>query len=290
MDVGMHKVDVNIKPPEFVISSGYDPIKREETDNEDMYNDINTSNVQQSINVLSVKVKEEDDISTDDERSPEYVSSSSRYDPIKSEETDDEETGRNISISNEQHLPIKEESNDNSTDDGECISSERRQRMSPRLLTKHTAQPNVSNQDVSIQSTKKKRRYSGKLKREVEESSGSVQKAARVECSVEGCTRKAAGNGRCRAKHGGQYVKTCSYDGCTKAVKNGGVCHRHGAIARKRTCTHDGCKDFYGCVYIDCNRRIDDLSLPYLYRTNCYTTDSTPGVVGLGGVRRDNSV
>jgi len=40
-----------------------------------------------------VKVKEEDDISTDDEQySPEYVvSSSSIYDAVKSEETDNEE-------------------------------------------------------------------------------------------------------------------------------------------------------------------------------------------------------
>jgi len=68
MDVGTHKVDVNIKP-EFVISTGYDPIKSEETDDEEESDqDINTSNVQQSINIKqeAVKVKEEEDICTND--------------------------------------------------------------------------------------------------------------------------------------------------------------------------------------------------------------------------------
>ena len=62
--------------------------------------------------------------------------------------------------------------------------------------------------------------------REVEESCGSVQKTARIECSIEGCNRKAAGNGRCKSKHGGRDY--CSYEGCTKQARKGGVCVKHG--------------------------------------------------------------
>ena len=93
MDVDERKVEANIKP-EYIVSSSsvYDPIKSEETDDEDMHN-TNTST--QSINIKEegdVKVKAEEDISTDDEQSPEYVvSSSSGYNQVKSEEETDEE-------------------------------------------------------------------------------------------------------------------------------------------------------------------------------------------------------
>jgi len=94
MDVEERKVKANMKP-ECVVSSSsvYDSVKSEETDDEDMCNNTNTSN-SQSINIKEendiVKIKEEDEVSTDDERSPEYVISSSVYNPVKSEETDDE--------------------------------------------------------------------------------------------------------------------------------------------------------------------------------------------------------
>jgi len=106
--VGTHGTDIK---PECVVSSVYDPIKSEDTDDEDMYQATNRANVQQPINIkikeeYKVKVKEGDDGSTDDERSPEYViSSSSGYHPIKSEETDDEDTDKSNSHEN---INIKE--------------------------------------------------------------------------------------------------------------------------------------------------------------------------------------
>ena len=96
--------------PECVISSSvYDPIKsEEETDDEDICKDTSSSHENINIKEEAVKaeVKTEDDISTDDEQySPEYVSSSLGYDPIKSEETDNEELGEDTNnISNEQHI------------------------------------------------------------------------------------------------------------------------------------------------------------------------------------------
>ena len=100
MAVGKRESDNNIKP-ESVISSEYDPVKSEETDDEDMCNET-TDRSSSHENLLPINIKEEavkvevkaedDDIITDDERSPEYVvSSSSGYDPVKSEETDDED-------------------------------------------------------------------------------------------------------------------------------------------------------------------------------------------------------
>jgi len=108
--VGKREIDVNIKP-ECIVSSGCDLKNEEETDDEDMCNNANKKSNSHENHLLPIKavkaeVKEEDDdISTDDEQfSPDYVISSSGYDPaVKSEETDNEDT------SNEQHLPIKEE-------------------------------------------------------------------------------------------------------------------------------------------------------------------------------------
>ena len=56
-------------------------------------------------------------------------------------------------------------------------------------------------------------------------------------CSVEGCNRKAAKSGTCKAKHKGYNL--CSYEGCTNKVVKGGVCYGHGAPLK--TCSHDGC-------------------------------------------------
>ena len=41
-------------------------------------------------------------------------------------------------------------------------------------------------------------------------------------CSIEGCSRKAADNGKCKREHGGWDY--CSHEGCTNAVVKGGVC------------------------------------------------------------------
>jgi len=151
------------------------------------------------------------------------------YDPVKSEETDNEDTN-NIS-NNEQHLPIKEEydevkNEDISMDDNDNSEKKEvglRTRKSPRLLANHhTTQP---------------RRYRGKRKREAEEINGTIQKTARVECSVEGFTGKAADSGTCSTKHRG--YKHCSQDGCTNQVQNRGVCVKHGA--KVEICSHDGC-------------------------------------------------
>ena len=232
------QVDNNIEP-ECVVSSGYDPVKsEEETDDEDMYNATNRSSSHENhllpINikeeVIKVEVKTEDEASTDDARSPEYVVSSSGYDPVKSEETDNEEElgTEDTNTSNQQHLPIKVKSEvkteDVSTDD-ECGGEEKepvRPRTSTRSLANSTTQPK------------------GKRKREeVGESNESVKKVARIECSVEGCARKAAGNGRCRREHGG--FDLCSQEGCTKKVQKGGVCVRHGAVVKSKTCAQEGC-------------------------------------------------
>ena len=229
-------VEAKMKPES--ISSGYDPVKSEETDDEDCKDIDNTSNSYENINIkeeaVKVEVKTEDDASTDDERSPEFVSSG--YNPaVKSEETDDEDTDdEDTKTSNEHHLPIKVKSEakteDESTDDE--YGSE----------TKEPVKQAVSTQESNIQHTsKKKRRHSGKRKRELEKSNNSndesVKKIARIECSVEGCTGKAAGNGRCRRKHNGYDL--CSHDGCTNQVKSRGVCARHGA--KVKTCSHNGC-------------------------------------------------
>jgi len=106
------KADISIKP-ESVISSGYDPIKSEETDEEDICKDNTSSSHENHLlptnvkeEAIKVEVKTEDEASTDDdERSPEYVSSS-RYDPVKSEETDNEELDEDTNTSNEQHLKL----------------------------------------------------------------------------------------------------------------------------------------------------------------------------------------
>ena len=91
---------MDIIKPEFLISSGYDPVKNEETDDEDMCKDTNTSNSQNHllpINIKeegNVKVKAEDgEVSTDDEYTPEsLVLWLIGYDPVKNEETDNEDT------------------------------------------------------------------------------------------------------------------------------------------------------------------------------------------------------
>ena len=103
------EADDNIKL-ECAVSSGYNPIKSEETDDEDMCKDANTSNSHENhllhINIkqeVKTEVKTEDEASTDDERCPECVVSSGYY-PVKSEETDDEDTN---STSNE-NINIKD--------------------------------------------------------------------------------------------------------------------------------------------------------------------------------------
>ena len=228
--------------PECVVSSGCgDPIKNEEeTNDEDMHKatDTDTSSSHENhllpINIkeeaVKVEIKTEDDISTDDERSPEYVASSSAFDPVKSEETDNEELDEDTNTSSEQpikekgEINVKAEEDEVITDDG--YSSEMKQ-----LVTTRRKSSRLSN------STSQPRRYRDKRKREGEEINGTVQKTARRECSVEGCTRKAAGNGRCGAEHGGKNL--CSQKGCTKYAKKGGVCLKHGA--KVKTCNHKGC-------------------------------------------------
>jgi len=229
------QADINIKP-ECVVSSGCVPVKSEETDDEDMHKaaDMSSSleNHSLPINIkqeaVKAEVKAEDEASTDDERSPEYVVSSSGYDPVKSEETDDDEQGEDTNTSNEQHLPIKVKTevkteDDVSTDDE--YSSEMNEQAKP------LAQPPNG----------KKRKAS---KEQLEESNGSVLKAARRTCSVEGCNRKAADTGTCMREHGGYNL--CGHDGCTKAAQKGGVCIRHGheAAVTIKACRHEGCKNY----------------------------------------------
>jgi len=221
---------------ECIISSGYDPIKSEETDDEDCKDIDDTSNSHKNISIkeeaVKVEVKTEDDASTDDKRSPEYfVSSSSGYDPVKSEETDDEDTCTDTDKSNSHEnlhstanvkaeLKTKDEASTDDECSGEIEEVESRRKSSRR--------------SVDIQRTKK--RHCSKRKREVD---GSVKKTARIECSVEGCSRKAAGNGRCKAEHKGYNL--CIREGCTKKRVKGGVCIKHGASWAKKICSHDGC-------------------------------------------------
>ena len=265
MDGGEHKVKANMKPECIVSSSsGYHPIKSEETDDEDMHKDTNTSNSHENINMkeeaVKVEVKEKEDISTDDERSPEYViSSSSGYDLVKSEETDDEELGEDNNISNEKEdIKVKAEAktkNDLRTDDNDSEKEEAgKRRKSPRLLTISATQSNAFVQEsIDIQRTTKKRRYIGKRKRKegkVIESNGSVDKAARIECSVEGCTGKAADSGTCGAKHGG--YKYCSQEDCTSRVWKGGVCRSHKEFAIDKKAAR------IECSVEECNRKAAD--------------------------------
>ena len=159
-DVDKRKVKFNMEP-EYVVSSSsvYDPVKSEETDDEEeSRKDIDTSKKSININVKEeAKVKtEDDDVSTDDEHSPEYVisSSSSAYDPVKGEETDDEELGtEDTNTSNElQHLHFKVKAevkteDDVSTDD-DGYGSEKKERLNPtyhsQLLCGYTPQQNKS--------------------------------------------------------------------------------------------------------------------------------------------------
>ena len=211
---------------------------REKKEKDDV-EDEKMASIQDNATMVKVEVKAEDDISTDDgERSPDYVVSSvGYYDPVKSEETDDEDN--NNTVNEDQHLPIKEESVkthdvDVSTDDDNEIEEPERQRKSPRLLANNTAQPNASIQDnIDMQHITKKR------KRGVEESNESIQKSARIECSVEGCSYKAADSGTCKTKHKGYNL--CKEEGCTNQSKKGGVCYIHGAKVKRKTCNHEGC-------------------------------------------------
>jgi len=234
--------EANIKP-ECIVSSGYDPIKSEETDDEDCKDIDDTSNSHQNISIkeeaVKAEVKAEEDISTDDERSPEYiVSSSSGYIPVKSEETDDEDSRDTNNISNEQNLPIKEEGEMKVKAEEDNVSTD--DEYGNEKPVRPPDQSNASVQEsMDIQHTRKKKRsYCNKRKREVE-SNKPVQKVIRIECSVEGCNRKAAGNGRCRTDHGGYNL--CSQEECTNKAQKGGVCARHGAVVKNKICTHDGC-------------------------------------------------
>jgi len=232
------QADVNIKPEECVISSGYGPIKSEETDDEDKATDRSSSheNHLSPINIkdeaLKVEVKTEDEASTDDERSPEYVVSSSGYDPVKSEETDDEDTN----TSNEQHLPIKVKADVKTEDDSDLYDDDTDKEDDDPV----SPQANDQNLPIKEAEVRKKKRSRSKRKREeVEESNRSSQKTARMECSVEGCTGKAADSGTCKYKHGG--YDHCKHEGCTNQVINKGVCQRHGAVVKRKTCNYEGC-------------------------------------------------
>ena len=188
--------------------------------------------------VVKAGVKIEDDISTDDEQhSPEcVVSSSAEYDPIKSEETDNEDLAdEDTNTSNDQYYPP---TGDSSSEEKETEQLQK----SIQSLANNTTRPRASTvqESVDIQCISKKR------KREKEESNGSVEKTARIECSIEGCNRKAADSGKCRKKHNGYNY--CSQEGCTKAVQKGGVCRSHKEFAMEIvkkvdyvTCSVEGC-------------------------------------------------
>ena len=293
--------------PECDISSGYDPIKHEETDDEgsgDLYRkDTNTSNVQ-PINIkeessIKTEVKTEDDINTDDERSPEYVVSSSGYNPVKSEETDDEDKctntdqgigfswaggvsrgrrsadgnegttarGATSSVSWDERFQQLVEYKDQN---GHCRVPAKKYEPNPQLglwvdrqrqlFKKNKLSPEQKERLEGIgfiwvsrrgPAPAQKRedgpagRYSSKRKREVEdESNVSAEKAGHRICSVEGCSGKAAENGRCFKKHKGYNY--CNQKGCTNKVHKGGVCRRHKefAIVKKVDyviCSVEGC-------------------------------------------------
>ena len=84
-------------------------------------------------------------------------------------------------------------------------------------------------------------------------SNRSIQKATRIECSVEGCTGKAADSGTCMKKHKGYNLY--SHEVCTNKFVKGGV-YRHGAKRKVMTCSHRGCTNqvVQGGV---CNKRHD---------------------------------
>jgi len=182
------------------------------------------------------------------------------------EETDNEEISKGkdtdgskhhpsikeAAVINEQQypLPIKEECDetkieDKSTDDDSTDNETKtsgRQRKRPRLLANPGTTRTNAHESIAIQHTSKKRRHSGKRKRKEGERNGYVQKAARLECSVEGCSGKAADSGTCGAKHKG--YNHCSHDGCTNKVVRGGVCIRHKEFAIEkddRVCSFEGC-------------------------------------------------
>ena len=181
--------------------------EKKKKDDEDMYKatDRSIENNSLPINMkeetVKAEVKTEVDVSTDDERSPEcVVSSSTGYDPVKSEETDNEEIGtEDTNTSNEQHLPT-----DSTNDEyGSEMKEIEQQQKTTQSLANDSTQPRASTVQESI-----KRRYSGKRKRKVDKSNSnrSIQKAIRIECAVEGCTRKAADSGTCWTHGGKTYV------------------------------------------------------------------------------------
>jgi len=214
--------------------------EKQEKEDKDIYKATNRS-IENHLLPINLKkeeavkneVKTEDDVSTDDEDSPEYVISSSvaGYDPIKSEETDNEDLAdEDTNTSNEQHLlPC-----DSSNDEYGSEMKETEQQKSTQSLANDTTRPRASfvQESIDIQCITKKR------KREKEESK-SVKKTTHRICSVEGCNRKAAGNGTCFAKHKG--YNHCKHEGCNKVAKKGGVCMRHGAVVKSRTCKVEGC-------------------------------------------------
>jgi len=160
--------DEQYRPECVISSSGYDPVKSEETDDEELgTEDTDTLSNEQRLPIVKAEVKA-DDVSTDDEQqSPEYVvSSSSGYDPIKSEETDDEELDEdNNNTSSEQLVKeVKtEEEGEESTDDER--SSEKKEPVIqmklflPLIVHQPTTKPH-SQQSVDNRRTIKKRRCS----------------------------------------------------------------------------------------------------------------------------------
>ena len=244
MAVGKREAD-DIKP-ECVISSGYDPVKSEETDNEDTTSNLHENHLPINIKekVVKAEIKTEDDVSTDDEQYKlENVISSSGYDPVKSEETDDDELGEDINTntSNEQHLPIKEEYEEVKTEDDVSTDDEYSSEVERTKKTMEVTLLIGKPYHNSIYNEKKKRRCS-KRKRDIKEKNGYVQKTVRIECSVEGCTRKAADSGKCKTKHGGRYL--CKHERCTTKVQKGGVCIQHGAKRVRKICKHEECTNY----------------------------------------------
>ena len=244
-------MDIN---PESAISSGYDHIKSEETDDEDMCKNTNTSNNSQNhllpiINIKEEAVKvdvktEEDEAITDDEYTPEgLVSWLIGFYPINSEEdvkvevktedevsTDDEQYSPEYVSSSLGYNPVKSEEADdeelgssNMKNTDECGSGCGSGMKEPGRRWKSTQD------NIVIQG-----------KKEVDESNGSVHKTDRI---IKYTTKKRGRPNsllkRRRRSNGKGYVYICKYEGCNrKAAENGRCRVEHNGYDY---CSYEGC-------------------------------------------------
>ena len=233
--------------PEYVVSSsaGYDPIKSEETDDEELGDkDTNTSKEQQQHLPIKDEMKNTDD-STNDERGNEINEPETRRKSLRLLSNPSRTTRTNAHESIDiQHTTKKrnhcskrkrivEESN-------RSVQTTARIECSVEGCTGTAADSGTCmHKHKGYNHCKEEGCTNRIVNRGVCIKHGAVKKVRKT-CKHEGCTNYSLKGGVCM-KHGAK-VKTCTHEGCTNRVVKGGVCYRHGAtVTTRKTCIHEGC-------------------------------------------------